>query len=402
MTPSRWIFGAALAAMGLSALPVDVAAIPAFARRYHVSCSLCHAPPPRLNAFGERFAANGFQLARRAAPPDTLSTGDQLLQLMEQFPLAVRMDAAAQWQSEVDPGMARTDLQTPWVIKLLSGGQVARNVSYYMYFLLTERGEVGGLEDAYVQFTDLGAPGLDLIAGQFQASDPMFKRELRLELDDYMPYRVRVGESTVDLTYERGVTALYSPWEGGDLAIELTNGQGLSAASSLRQYDVDNSKNVLGRLSQSLGPARIGAFGFYGRQHSGPESDRITMWGPDFSLELPRSAQLNAQFVHREDDNPFFGANEPVVKTNAAFAELVWPPRGPTGRLFLFGLYNWIDADHPAVSLNLGEAVPFSRYQSGTLGASWLLWRNLRLQTEGTWDVERERGRAAVGFMAAF
>lgn len=36
-------------------------AIPAFARKYGASCSLCHAPFPRLTAFGERFAANGFE-----------------------------------------------------------------------------------------------------------------------------------------------------------------------------------------------------------------------------------------------------------------------------------------------------------------------------------------------------
>ena len=38
--------------------------MPAFARRYHVSCSLCHDPIPLLTRFGETFAANGFELAR--------------------------------------------------------------------------------------------------------------------------------------------------------------------------------------------------------------------------------------------------------------------------------------------------------------------------------------------------
>src|SRR3546814_13507529 len=56
-----------------------------------------------------------------------------------------------------------------------------------------ERGEVAGLEDAYLQFNDVLGSGVDVIAGQFQVSDPLFKRELRLEYEDYMPYRVRVG-----------------------------------------------------------------------------------------------------------------------------------------------------------------------------------------------------------------
>jgi len=49
-----------------------------------------------------------------------------------------------------------------------------------MYFLLSERGEVAGLEDAYVQFTDVAGTGVALLLGQFQVSDPLFKRELRL------------------------------------------------------------------------------------------------------------------------------------------------------------------------------------------------------------------------------
>ena len=36
-------------------------AIPAFARKYRTTCATCHAPIPRLNAFGEQFAANGFE-----------------------------------------------------------------------------------------------------------------------------------------------------------------------------------------------------------------------------------------------------------------------------------------------------------------------------------------------------
>jgi hypothetical protein len=57
-----------------------------------------------------------------------------------------------------------------------------------------------------VQFTDIASSGVSLIAGQFQVSDPLFKRELRLEYEDYQPYRVRVGLTTADLTYDRGFT----------------------------------------------------------------------------------------------------------------------------------------------------------------------------------------------------
>lgn len=41
-------------------LPVDLSAIPYFARKYGVSCNQCHVMPPKLNAYGERFVALGF------------------------------------------------------------------------------------------------------------------------------------------------------------------------------------------------------------------------------------------------------------------------------------------------------------------------------------------------------
>ena len=43
-------------------IPVKNAfAIPAFARKYQISCQVCHSPAmPRLKAFGDDFAGNGF------------------------------------------------------------------------------------------------------------------------------------------------------------------------------------------------------------------------------------------------------------------------------------------------------------------------------------------------------
>jgi hypothetical protein len=127
---------------------------------------------------------------------------------MRDIPLAIRLDIYEQLLTSAEGGQASTDLQTPWLVKVLSGGQIAPWISYYLYFFMSERGEVSGLEDAYVQFTDLGGSGVNLLAGQFHVSDPLFKRELRLEYEDYLAYRVRVGEARADLTYDRGSWSL--------------------------------------------------------------------------------------------------------------------------------------------------------------------------------------------------
>jgi hypothetical protein len=99
----------------------------------------CHAPVPRLNAFGEAFGANGYEFAVGEPPRDTVGTGDPLLRLQNDLPLAIRFDAFARAQTNPASGQNTIDFQMPWVIKLLSGGQVTDKVSYYIYFLLAEK-----------------------------------------------------------------------------------------------------------------------------------------------------------------------------------------------------------------------------------------------------------------------
>jgi hypothetical protein len=305
-------------------------------------------------------------------------------------------------------------------VKLLSGGQIADRISYYAYFLLSERGEVGGLEDAYVQFTDIGGSGVSVIAGQFQVSDPLYKRELRLEYEDYQPYRVRVGQTRADLTYDRGLLALWSPREGTDLAFEVLNGAGLDAAGDQRQYDPNGFKNVALRLSQDVGPLRLGVFGYYGEERADGASSTIRIAGPDATLQLGTRTELNVQLLRRRDSDPFLGgcsvetpcptgATAPfATRVDAALVELLFSPQGPGGRWALTGLLNWIEADDgaPVVSLRLGEQAGeegyLARYRSAGLGAHYLLRRNLRLLGEAQWDLEREQARLVAGFSTAF
>jgi hypothetical protein len=403
MRAPRYLPGLLLCSVLLAAAS-PAAAIPAFARKYGVTCSLCHSAPPRLNAFGETFAANGFEMAPGEAPRDTIDTGDPLLRLQRDLPLAVRFDAFAQLRTGVPRDATKFDLQTPWGIKLLSGGQIANGISYYMYFFLTERGEVAGLEDAYVQFTDLASSGISLIVGQFQVSDPLFKRELRLTVEDYQPYRLRVGDAGADLTYERGLMALASPWEGGDVAAGVVNGRGLGAANEQRTFDSDNWKNYFARVSQELGPLRIGAFAYLGNQETETAIDEFLVWGPDATLALGTAGELNAQFLRRTDDDPYFLGEDVAEETtvDAALAEVTFWPQGQTGRLFLTAIYNWVSADDAVFTLRTGDEEPIAKYSYGAGNVSWLLRRNLRLAGEVGWDFERERARLTTGITAAF
>ena len=407
---------AVLAALVLLPLvPTQASAIPAFARKYKTTCALCHAPFPRLNAFGAMFAANGFQMARGEVPTDTINTGDPLLRLQQDIPLAVRVEAYMSSLSGDDAIAA--DLKTPWGIKLLSGGQITDDVSYYMYFFLTERGEIAGLEDAYLQFNDVLGSGVDLIAGQFQISDPLFKRELRLEYEDYMPYRVRVGDVAPDLTYERGLMAMTSPWKDADIFLQVVNGRGLSEATAAKNYDTDNNKNVGVRFSQGIGArVRLGAFYYGGKQRADDLKSGMLYLGPDATVALGDKVEVNLQYMYRRDDNPFFledcdpsdvrcdaNASDPLrTEVDSYMAELIYFPQGAGGRWYFTGLYNRVDSDRPVFTLRVGEEGFLRRYQSVGATAHYVQARNLRFMAEVNQDVELSRTRFTVGVVTAF
>jgi len=378
----------AAAALGLLVAPLDAAAIPAFARKYRQSCTTCHAPFPRLKPYGEEFAARGFRMEPGAEPARaTLDVGDDLLALPRDFPLAVRFDGHAEFASE---RMPRLDLQTPTVVKALTGGPIGERISYYAYFIIENGGEAMGLEDAWVQFSDvLGAP-LDVVVGQFQICDPIVKRELRLLRSDYDILKARPGGSSSNLTYDRGLILVWHPEAPFEAIGMVTNGNGIGPAAG--SFDDDRYKVYSLRLAGEIGPVRLGAFGSFGKEgQAGVVND--TAWiGPDVLVELGEDVTLAGQWLRRQDSNAAFDPASPGrTVTQGGWAEVVWLPQGPNGRLALSALYSRVTSDDAAV-----------RAEAGTVGVSWLAARNVRLVAEARYDRQIEETRASVGTVLAF
>lgn len=387
----RWIPTAtALAVVALAAIAgtADPAgAIPAFARKYRVSCSTCHDPFPRLKPFGEEFAANGFRMPDPSQEPtrDTYDTGDPMLHLVRSVPLAVRMEG---FLAAHENATAEADFEAPWVFKLLSGGPIAPKVSYYVYFIL-EKGEVEGLEDAYFHFSKLFGSGVDLIFGQFQVSDPLFKRELRLERNDYDIYRARVGEASANLTYDRGAMFFGTLPGDVDTVFEVVNGNGIPKG----EFDNDSNKNLALRLAREFGPVRVGLFGYWGKEEvASGASDEIVYWGPDLRIAPGGRWEINLQYLERTDDDPFFtGASAPRFETRGGFVELLYFPQGADGRWSLAALYNKIDSDDTAAVV-----------EDCSLTVNHLAARNIRMLLEAGHDFDRSESHVSVGVIAAF
>lgn len=408
--------------------PLQADAIPAFARKYRVSCALCHAPFPRLNEFGETFAGNGFRLAVGEPAQDTTWAGDPLLRLQSAIPLAVRIDA---YMAAVGEGgdVVASDLQTPFGLKLLSGGQITDDISYYLYFFMSERGEVAGLEDAFVQFTDVAGSGVNAVVGQFQVSDPLFKRELRLPYEDYALYRMRVGDARADFTYDRGVMLTWSPREGTDVVAEVVNGRGLEHAEATRRYDGDQGKNVLARVSQDLHLVRVGGVVYAGRERADGIADDILYWGVDGTLPLGNRTEVSFQYLKRTDSNPFFlgtcaladprcdpTQDDPFeASVEGLLGEVLFFPSGAMGRWSLFGLYNRVWSDRPVFSVRLGEGLEgtpalttaggqplVEEWETVAGGATWMAARNFRFLGEVMYDLSQEQTRLTLGLVTAF
>lgn len=374
----------------------EIAAIPAFARKYNMSCKTCHSPAPSLKAFGEEFAGNGFKLADQDAPRYFVNTGDDELSLIRDLPLALRMEGYLSYTNSNESNS--NDFSAPYILKILSGGALSDNIAYYFYFFFSERGEVAGIEDAFVMFNDIFSTDLDIYLGQFQVSDPLFKRELRLSFEDYQVYRLKPGLSDINLTYDRGIMFTYGLNTGTDFTFELLNGSGIGSANQNRMFDKDKYKNLLGRISQDItSNIRIGGFGYWGKEELAAAegvrtNNSLWMAGPDLTITAG-PLELNAQYVERNDDNPL-GTGK-TFKTRGAFSELVYRPEGDDSKWYGMGIFNWTESE-------LKEEENPLNYKSATFHLGYLLRRNIRLAGEYTYNFTDKFGRAGIGFISAF
>jgi hypothetical protein len=264
---------------GIFTLDNTASAMPAFARDYGVSCNVCHAAYPRLNDFGERFAGEmNFRLANWR--DHTVQTGDETLALAKALPLAARMQGFVQARDaeSVDPVSGEVaadsslDFQAPYLLKLLSSAPLTDNISYYFYMIFAEKGANTEVivEDAWFSYDDLFNSGVGLQLGQFQLSDLMFPREVRMTFQDFMAYRF------AGITYDRGV--LFGRGFGPvDVSLGLVNGNGITQNYNVTSpgyrrpdhlFDNDTGKSIFGRIGTTMGPASVGLFGMAGEQRN--------------------------------------------------------------------------------------------------------------------------------------
>jgi len=386
----------AIILLGISS--VEVSGIPAFARKYQISCQVCHSPAmPRLKAFGEDFAGQGFRMTDYESPRYFINAGDEKLSLLRELPLGIRFDGHISYNNANE---GTPDFGTPFGLKLLSGGELSDNLSYYFYFYMNERGELTGVEDAFLMWNNLFGLGVNLYVGQFQKSDPLFKRESRLTLEDYYAYTAAPGNSKGSLKYDRGIMVEYGLPTGTSFVGELVNGNGIGQAGEEFLFDTDKYKTWLLKVNQGIGEVfSMGFFASCGKELLPGATEefvsKMTYFGPDISLNFNEHLIINIQYLRRTDSQVFLEPEEIIVDDvvmDAGFAEVIFAPKGDRSNWYFTGLLNFADSDLDELD-----------YQSLTFHTGIPLRRNVRLVGEDTQVLSGTRYRkASVGFGSAF
>jgi hypothetical protein len=366
----------------------DVAAAPLFARQYNLTCNVCHSAFPALNAFGEQFAANNFRLPNWK--DRTVQTGDDQLALPDTVPAAVRAQAFVQGREgeavDVVTGertQADTDFQAPYLVKLISSAPLSDHITYYFYAIFAEKGGNGEVivEDAWFSYDDLFGSEVSLMLGQFQVSDVMFPREIRLTFQDFMAYRM------AGITYERGV--LFERSAGNfDVALGLVNGNGIQDnvtvnspgfARSDHLFDNDTGKSVFARLATSLAGVDGGLFGYMGEQRnatgpagtvSGPRDTDKDIVGLDLSGVITPQVRWFSQFLWNRwdgfiDENTDYGW----------FGGFLGVDYLPGARWTYSLLYNYADGDDFDDTDTVYEGIDIN---SLSFNASYYFMRNVK------------------------
>lgn len=369
----------------------EVYSIPAFSRKYSLSCQTCHSPFPRLKDYGDEFARNGFVLADKESPRYFQETGDTELSLIRDVPLALRLEGYATFKHKSNEN--RFEIGSPRVLKVLSGGSLAKDLAYYFYFYLDEEGEIAGLEDAYLMFNNIFGTGLDIYLGQFQVSDPLLKSELRLTVENYQIFKKKIGKSRINLGYDRGIMLNYELPTKTDLTFQVLNGTGLIPALN-DNFDRDNYINFFGRISQEIiEPLRIGGLIYFGKERLNTNFstfiNKLNMLGGDFTISFGDKVELNYQYVYREDSRPDTGFDK--TRTNGSLFELVLTPKGDESKWYAVALLNYIISDFPN-----------SDYKSLAFNLGYLLRRNFRLVGELQYDFIHKRNQLLLGFVSTF
>ncbi len=371
----------------LAALSNPASALPVFARKYGFDCTMCHSDFPRLNDFGQRYRANGYQLPGRENEERTI--------LESPTPLALRTSAGINYNKFKESAWA-TDVKQFQIngLDLLSGGLIAENIGYLVVYpphITASRGVVGQdgtIEMANVIFSNfLNTRWLNLRVGRFEPAYVAFSVKRSLTFSPYEIYDFAfAGGSPLSETQE-GVELTGFGKCGLSYAAGAVNGSGTNGYDTQTPDFYLRIAKVFGAGEGQTAGQRIGLTGYFGQAvpdtsvaaSSADERKTFIRFGVDMSLNY-RLLNLGLQYLMERDSRELWGLEDtPVI--HGGFAELSVLP---TTRFVGFARYDLVDTPEE-IDLDI------TRF---TLGGRYYFQTNLACHLEFSHRVVKHGGDA--------
>ena len=306
MSARRAVLAAAVVL--LAALAEEAAAVPAFARRYGVSCRECHERGfPKLNLDGRRFKERGF----RGPGDDTFDFAAWARSL----PVSARV------QLEAGFGGGEDDVQSAGV-KGIAAGSLGDRLSFWVDTGVRLRSGSGDTfahtrpDNAWARLEVVRGGRLYVKGGRFELDLPFTQARSPQPLP-YEIYAASTGRETDELgLFHDGVEV------GGALprdvrwSMAVVSGRDAPGAADDDTEAGGLDGNLFLRLAKSAGEHRFGAFFYVGRNLLAPApglraEDHLLRLGLDADLRL-RRVDLHGLLVYGRNDNSVVDVEAPL------------------------------------------------------------------------------------------
>src|SRR6266550_1072074 len=291
-------------------------AIPAFARKYGLRCSVCHTVWPELSAFGQKFKDNGYQLGNDRDSP--------IWQNNAYWPIAMRttpqlhLESTTHQVTDAAP-TGKTITQAGFDLSgvdFLVLGTLYKNITFGLVPTLDADGTTG-LEAAFVRFDNLGnSPWANLKVGKFELDNLLSEKRFtwlsanggQLYAYHYLPVgstnNFGFGDNQIGAEFSGHSLNSYTRYS----VSLLTTDDGTPGLPGGKSLDAMFTASRAFAMGSGLGPQRIGVFGYLGHRPTAMETSG--------GAPIPGTGSANKSFVR-------FGATAQLWVGNLELIPLV-------------------------------------------------------------------------------
>ncbi len=430
----RWSWWTALsAAAGIVwglASPQSAEAIPAFARKYSLSCTACHEAWPKLNDFGRAFRDNGYRLKT--------GTDDPTDQVPAYWPVSLRTSPGYSYTTTsnqaTDEGLRalKTGSFEHPEADILTGGTVGSKVSFLAVIAGFGKDSMAAIESAWVRLDDLGGTSwLNLKLGKHEVDQPRSGHRSLTLTQGYLVYSHRPGGDANSLDFDLAENQLGIELAGHDRGSHTRYAVSLVTANgALGSNAFISSPTLYAHATHRFQPAprglrqvRIGAFGALGWSPSrfateggqplpgsGHDNKRFSRMGGELGLwfgPLATPAAITAVLARGSEARELFAESQRDAIWYGGFVQAEATPRLS---MTVFSRYDWIRnhqqpldgfassyRDEDALTGGLRYALVYSNRAAAAWHAEYT-WRRTRAIGAAGLDIATRQFFAAIDF----